>query len=248
MGRYTDATFEQQGHSTETHDRDYDRLEDHSANMKMHSQLRFEHASLSWQNLVFPGGERLEKRIDDRLQPTGELESVRLEVEKTGRGQTPMLQTAKVETPKLPSSVPISALNSLRTLLGQPTATFRSEEQALATAAMLEQGKSHSNRIVDDLLVILPTGTGKTLTWMVAQHLESRDSLTIVIVPLKALLMDLSARLKFHGQPVHVCSGETAGLGLEGRSGFVLTSVERAVEADAIREIHAMEHRIVGIK
>ena len=159
-----------------------------------------------------------------------------------------MLQTAKVETPKLPSSVPISALNSLRTLLGQPTATFRSEEQALATAAMLEQGKSHSNRIVDDLLVILPTGTGKTLTWMVAQHLESRDSLTIVIVPFKALLMDLSARLKFHGQPVHVCSGETAGLGLEGRSGFVLTSVERAVEADAIREIHAMEHRIVGIK
>ena len=229
----SDATFEQQGHSTETHDRDYDRIEGRSSTLKTHSQMRFEHASMTWQRLVFPGGEGLEKRFDDQLQierkPVETVDAVAQE----DRRPEPILR------------VSISALNALRRLLGNNKATFRSEEQAMATAMMLEQGDPQSTRFREDLLVVLPTGAGKTLTWMIAQALEGRDSLTIVNVPLRAILLDLAARLQAHGQPVHVCSGGGPGLGLEGRAGFVLTSVERAVEPEAVREIHDMEHRIV---
>lgn len=94
--------------------------------------------------------------------------------------------------------------------------------------------------------MILPTGLGKTLTWIVAQHLESREMITIVIVPLSALLMDLATRLKRHGQPVHVASGANSEMDLQTRTGFVLTSVERATQSATVRAIHAAEHRIVS--
>jgi hypothetical protein len=41
--------------------------------------------------------------------------------------------------PPMAVKVTVSTLNSLRRLLGNPQATFRSEEQAMATALMMEQ-------------------------------------------------------------------------------------------------------------
>ena len=246
----SDAALEQQGHSTETHDREYNRIADQSSTMKMHSQLRFEHASISWQKLVFPGGEKMEIKLDARLPTVDKAEEL-VQVDRATREEASVVKVqANTVLMRATSTVrvPISALNALRHLLKEKSATFISEEQAMTTALMLQQGDRQASGFRKDLLVILPTGTGKTLTWMVAQHLESRDSLTVVIVPLNALLLDLSVRIKAHGMPVRVCAGGSPGLGLEGFSGFVLTSVERAVDRQVLGELHACEGRIVSDK
>lgn len=91
----------------------------------------------------------------------------------------------------------------------------------------------------------MPTGMGKTLTWLVAGELEDRNKLTIVIVPLNALLLDLAARLSAYGQSVHLQDPRTH-VRLEGLNGFLLLSVNRIVQQDAIAEIHRWEHRIVS--
>ncbi|KAJ9096479.1 hypothetical protein QFC20_006422 [Naganishia adeliensis] len=234
-----DAALEQQGHSTVTHERDYDRIVDQSAGMKANRQLRFEVASINWQMLVFPGGSRLEggkATVQAQLVPAVPV------VATVGGGDTPALPSTR-SSAVTNIVVPVSVLNSLRKLLGNEGATFKSKEQAVATALMLERGDVQSDRYRRDMLIVLPTGTGKTLTWMIAQQRESRDSVTIVIVPLNASLMDLAVRLRHHGQSVHLQSGGDT-LGITGKTGFVLTSVERAVGAAAIKEIHAEEHRI----
>lgn len=231
-----DAALEQQGHTTATHNRDYNRLAEQSAGFKDNSQLMYEGASVSWQELVFPGGDKVQRSLKEFGDPTYRQPVAVVEVA-GGSGGTGGRSFVRDTLP------PLRALVGLRAVLGNPTATFKSHEQAIATAAMLEQTDERSVGYREDLLIVLPTGMGKTLTWMVAQHLEDRDSITIVIVPLAALLLDLAARLKAYGQPVHVY-GEA--LGLESRSGFVLTSAEKVVRDPAVREIHAMEHKIVS--
>lgn len=92
---------------------------------------------------------------------------------------------------------------------------------------------------------MLPTGMGKTLTWLVAAQLEARDRLTIVIVPLNALILDLGNRLTRYGQSVHQQVPGTP-IRLEGLSGCLLVSADRVVQDDVLTEIHTWEHRIVS--
>ena len=79
----------------------------------------------------------------------------------------------------------------LRELMG-PLATFKSPYQACA----LELSAQRKN----DLLVVLPTGGGKSLLFMAcAVNVAERKLATVVIVPLVALLGDLKSRLMAKG-------------------------------------------------
>lgn len=239
-----EATFEQQGHTTATHDRDYDRTNGQSHGLRLHHQLRYELASIQWQKLVFPVSVEQTRRSTSSTDQIPAVESIkRLEMPK------PTLKECKVpDASNAVESVSttLSALNALRTLLKSETATFRSTEQARATALLLLQGGEGSAYHRRDVLVILPTGMGKTLTWLVASELEAQDRLTIVVVPLNALILDLDMRLGRYGKQVHRPKPGLP-LRLEGMKGCLLLSADRIVHDDVLREIHAWEHRIVSI-
>lgn len=72
-------------------------------------------------------------------------------------------------------------LPSLRTLLNDENASFKSEMQLQITATVKES--------TDNLMVILPTGAGKTLTFLLPAAMEQSRS-TVVFVPLAALVME----------------------------------------------------------
>lgn len=89
-------------------------------------------------------------------------------------------------------SEPISfaLLQELCSFFKNTEAQFNCPEQASAINAVLNTKK--------DLLVVLPTGAGKTLVFLLPvyimkKHLK-RSMITIVIVPLVALAMDLKKR------------------------------------------------------
>lgn len=141
--------------------------------------------------------------------------------------------------------VPVSILRGLRKILNNDRATYRSNEQAQATTFMVSQTDGGSQHHRKDLLVILPTGMGKTITWLVAGVLGRPESLTIVVVPLNALLLDLSSRLVTYGQEVNR-QDPRGKVDLEGRRGCFLISVDRIVQDDAVQEIHRCEDHIVS--
>jgi hypothetical protein len=238
-----EAAFEQQGHTTTTHEREYDRVIKQSHGVSQHSQLRFELASIQWQALVFPESNKDPSDALIGLTAT-ELptEGSPARIEDSVLAKVPK-QAGTHPTTRTP--VPVSILRGLRKILNSDRATYRSNEQAQATAFMVSQTDETSQHHRKDLLVILPTGMGKTVTWLVAGALGRPESLTIVIVPLNALLLDLSSRLVTYGQEVHQ-QDPRGKVDLEGRRGCFLISVDRIVQDDAVKEIHRCEDRIVS--
>lgn len=79
------------------------------------------------------------------------------------------------------------ALLGLRRFFDHPEATFRSPQQG---AAVSEVMRGHG-----DLLVVLPTGGGKSLVFMLPAFLE-KGATTVVVVPLVALMSDIRKRAK----------------------------------------------------
>lgn len=80
-------------------------------------------------------------------------------------------------------------LNALRHNTLDPSALFKSHMQFSVTASVLARQQ--------DMLVLMPTGSGKTMCILLPIAMEKNDSLsTIVIVPLKALLSEYQSRAK----------------------------------------------------
>lgn len=105
---------------------------------------------------------------------------------------------------------------AMQTVLNQEEPAFRSEEQERAVAAVLN--------LDTPLVVVLPTGGGKTLPFMLAASLPD-PGVTILVAPFNALLHDYGKRLKLskvdhvlwhHGQtqfaPVVIVSADHCGL------------------------------------
>jgi superfamily II DNA helicase RecQ len=90
----------------------------------------------------------------------------------------------------LPSTLPLEQqgiiLANLGTLLGTDHPSFRSLEQAMAFYAMWQ--------VKRNLLVVLPTGGGKSLLFLLLAKLLWRSKFVVVIVPLKGLAVDLVQR------------------------------------------------------
>ena len=82
---------------------------------------------------------------------------------------------------QLRATFELKALSVMRNLLQQSTLSWTSLGQQQAMLAMLEE---HT-----DVIVILPTGGGKTMLPLVSAKLDSSRT-TIVIVPLRSLLQD----------------------------------------------------------
>lgn len=239
-----ETAFEQQGHTTATHDRDYDRIAGQSHGVRQHDQLRYELASIQWQKLVFPSSvdlADLPKEVNGK-QEEGQGDKQEVSSSSTSR-QASTVEEVHMSLEEL--EVPLATLRALRRILKDEGATFRTVEQAQATSVMFAQGERSSTYYRKDLLVVLPTGAGKTLTWLVASQLEDPERLTVVIVPLHALLLDMSSRLTKSGCQIHLCKPGVP-LDLERLNGVLLISVDRIVQDDAVAQLHEWEHRIVS--
>ena len=84
-----------------------------------------------------------------------------------------------------------SRLVDLRTFLKKPDAVFSCPEQAILLELMIEGKKN--------ILGILGTGKGKTLTVMLHSKMYGRGRVTIVVLPLSSLHADLEERARRHG-------------------------------------------------
>lgn len=80
----------------------------------------------------------------------------------------------------------IQALDTLRDLLRNTSATWTSDGQRSAVLATLEWSA--------DVLALLSTGSGKTMIPIIASRLEPHNTV-VVIVPLRSLLMDYERKL-----------------------------------------------------
>jgi superfamily II DNA or RNA helicase len=114
-------------------------------------------------------------------------------------------------------------LVALRMLLNDPDARFKSSYQAKAVQLFL-------NRLTD-LLIILPTGGGKSLTFEIAPILEAEGT-TVLILPFVALMTEMRQRLKkvlpkFKAEQWH--TGRRSDNGLPN---ILLVSIEEAVSME----------------
>lgn len=94
--------------------------------------------------------------------------------------------------PLLSSSVPAAAAASLslQTFLQKPNACFSSSQQKAAVLHALQPGH--------DLLVVLPTGGGKSMLFMLPAFMKP-DKICVVVVPLVSLQQDLIHRCAAKG-------------------------------------------------
>lgn len=123
-----------------------------------------------------------------------------------------------------------SCIQALRSFLGSDQATFRSAEQEIAVVSAIKAN--------EDMLVILPTGYGKSLLFMLPAFMFP-DRIVIVIVPLIALQKDIIRRCSEKGvQAVLWSQRDTAG------ARVVIASVEHIVEESYrvfVSEKHALQ-------
>ncbi|CDO77848.1 hypothetical protein BN946_scf184589.g2 [Trametes cinnabarina] len=107
------------------------------------------------------------------------------------------------------------ALAALRQVLQQPEAMWSNEGQKLAVMSGLEWQK--------DIVVILPTGSGKSAVVATVTKLESLK-VTAVLCPLKSLLADWQRRLKQLSFPFEVFSPSSPII--TGQNPIVLVSLD----------------------
>ena len=125
---------------------------------------------------------------------------------------------------------PVDIANALSVVTGKQDVSFQSEAQELAIKeAVVRQ---------NDLLVVLPTGGGKSAVYMVPAVLEL-GKLHIVIVPLLSLLVDLVRRCEDAG-----ISATIWHEGLNVSSGILFVQVEKAASNGFIQYLMVNKDKI----
>ncbi|KII82860.1 hypothetical protein PLICRDRAFT_180965 [Plicaturopsis crispa FD-325 SS-3] len=138
--------------------------------------------------------------------------------------------------PPSSQSVSTAALACLRQFYNDPEAEFKTEDQRRLCELAIER-KSN-------FVGVLPTGGGKSLTFMLPA-LQEPDSLTIVIVPNRALLDDLLKRAKDAGIPA--CKWLAKDHRKMNLHGLVFMALE-SVASLAFKEWYALqEGRVVRV-
>lgn len=131
-----------------------------------------------------------------------------------------MEQGGKGRDPVTWLQLSVEGLNALRGLYGNPKAEFKSEEQAEAVRLALER--------FGDVVVILPTGGGKSVVFMAPAWIE-KELTTVVIVPFVALIEEMKVRCVELGLSCYIW--KSSGTILPQRMAqVVLVGVEGAVE------------------
>jgi hypothetical protein len=83
-----------------------------------------------------------------------------------------------------------AALDALRSLLRNPAAQWKTDEQRAAIMATLD----HKH----DVVAVLPTNAGKSMVAIIPPILE-RDAVTVIILPLRVLILDFQRKLREMG-------------------------------------------------
>lgn len=127
----------------------------------------------------------------------------------------------------------------MRKALRQADTTWTSEGQRQAVMATLQ--------CQTDVVAVLATGAGKTMTAIVPALIESNHT-TVVVVPLKALLNDYVRRFNTMNIPFQVFSvSDQQARGITGKTNLILTLVDQARRPEW-KEAIARVHHVRPIK
>jgi len=124
------------------------------------------------------------------------------------------------------------ALRALRTLLQKPEATWKTPQQSLAVMAVLD--RQH------DVIAVLPTNAGKSMVAIIPPLLET-DLVTVIILPLRILILDFQRKLKAMGIPFYTYESNTHRIQL-GSSNIILVSAD-LVKWDSWRQASLVLHQ-----
>lgn len=137
------------------------------------------------------------------------------------------------------TSISPERYKELRRLLANPNAAFKSKTQAVVSQLVAERTR--------DLLVIQPTGAGKTIPIMMAalnQSERDRGLVTLMIAPLLALVSDLFKRMTAAGIRVVKWTDMKDGATTT-TAAVVLVNVDSAVSEAFLtfaRSLHKLKH------
>ncbi|KAG6819292.1 hypothetical protein H0H93_013338 [Arthromyces matolae] len=124
------------------------------------------------------------------------------------------------------------ALCGLQVALKDFNATWRSMEQQLAVLAVL--------KMEGDVCAILPTGAGKTMLAIIPALIQPQ-SLSIIVLPLRSLLLDYKRKLTTMGISFELF--DIFNPHLVGNHNLILVSVDHARTEPFFRSIHALHSR-----
>jgi len=197
-----DLLDEQAGHNSETAEARYAITSEDMDKLTSEKLLAFFYVSEQWHRLLGFNvkDDEMKRKVNidvekcerERKNPVDQEEIaalVRSGIEKGLREvrKSFRLPRFKEEGPSGSTTRMVSSktLRALRKFYDDEQATFKSPEQAQALQLIMEGTK--------DVLVILPTGGGKSLMFFLPTIME-RDMTTVVIVPLIAVMQDLRNR------------------------------------------------------
>lgn len=124
------------------------------------------------------------------------------------------------------------ALAKLRQVLGNPSAKWTSEGQRLAVRHVVERR--------GDLLAVLATGAGKSMLAILPALLDLA-TVTVVVVPLRSLLLDWSRRLNEFGVRHHVYTAAEDRSHIPSACNLVLVLVDQARKPDFRHAIDVLD-------
>ncbi|KAJ9093375.1 hypothetical protein QFC21_006405 [Naganishia friedmannii] len=231
----------QAGHSDYTTEQHYGILMGVNLDVPEERQLAFENASDLWQKLLSLSRPTQEEQTDENVALI-RIATPGIALQRCGAPT----RTSQVNV-KFGRSVDQSTPMDLRRVLGAG-AHFKSPTQARACQAILLQSTVQASPREKNVLVVLPTGAGKTITWLLPHVRQDVEKLSIIMVPLNALMDDLAARLRLQFRiPVSVPGG-LYPLRLDSvKAGIVLLSYDRGLTSGAMGEIARCKSRIARI-
>ncbi|KAJ8651373.1 hypothetical protein O0I10_013105 [Lichtheimia ornata] len=125
------------------------------------------------------------------------------------------------------------ALEGLHEYLGDPSATFTSSTQCTAIAAAIEG--------VHSIMCVLPTGAGKSLVFAIPALMQAYGKITVIVVPLAALVLDHVDNLNARGIPCMIWhKNSTCKLGIPNTMRIVVVSVEAAISTEFINALQVL--------
>lgn len=174
-----DEVYDQAGHTSHNTARAYATTADEHQQLCRDKLLNHHKVSHLWQELI--GCKKADTCHPQTIRPLilPQSPAVATTVSQDSLKEVAASQAEEVATRdahEQPDTVRL--LNELRTFYKNPSARFKSAIQCRAFDFML--------KCVDSLLIVLPTGAGKSLVFMLPAYIERETNrLTVVIVPLR---------------------------------------------------------------
>jgi len=227
----------QAGHSSRTAGTDYARSTEDHRQVSREAMHQFFLVSMRWQDLLVQDELEMDEELQNMtLTRSGgnnstnsshldvpsqslHLQSVSYRTDTPLRGSHVNMINRRSEDGGTSLTLSAGALNALRGLYDDTQAEFKSEEQAEGVRLAMKRS--------GDVLVILPTGDGKSVVFMAPAWAE-KDLTTVVIVPFVALIQEMEERCKEHGLSCYIWRN-SGTIVRQRMAQVVLVGVENAV-------------------